>query len=400
MLIHDTDGCPRKRHKNLPFPFALKNFTTLSSRVRKRNLNQMEDILTDAESREIQAAIQTPEGRSKIGQSMLEPFKLGRDYVAIGRQVFAVDHLPAAAPMWYDLDPQFQALVVGPKGGVDVTEIATTRVNLEPLILAVYPKVGVMDVATRRFNILDREQERAQREMAKLEDDKVFAAFGNANINVPDLVNNGVINPIVTNTANSGAGLSPVVAAQAFAEVEQYDIPVTNIVLHANQQQDLRLWTNRNYDPVTQRELLKTGYVGDLWGAQVRQSRRQTPGQVNFLGDPQYLGVISVRIDLSSMDAPDPQNLFYGWVKPRMPMNAICGECLQGLSAAKTFVRKSAQRLNAFLSEKIEDIVLTIRKRMDEINWFFEAIGVAQLIGVASSQANVTGNYYPTYPTS
>ena len=177
--------------------------------------------------------------------------------------------------------------------------------------------------------------------MAKLEDDKVFAAFGNANINVPDLVNNGVINAIETGST----GLSPEVAAAAFADVEQYDIPVTNIVLHAQQQRDLRLWTNRNFDPVTQRELLKTGYVGDLWGAQVRQSRRQTPGQINFLGDPQYLGVISVRIDLSSMDAPDPQNLFYGWV-------------------------------------------------------FFEAIGVAQLIGVASAQANVTGNYKATYPTA
>jgi len=170
--------------------------------------------------------------------------------------------------------------------------------------------------------------------------DKVFAAFQNANLNVTDLVNNGVINPITT----SGTGLDPATAAAAFANVEQYDIPVTNIILNAQQQRDLRLWTHRNYDPVTQRELLKTGYVGDLWGAQVRQSRRQTPGTVNFLGDPQYLGVISVRIDLSSMDAPDPQNLFYGWV-------------------------------------------------------FFEAIGVAQLIGVASSQANVTGNY-PTYPTS
>jgi len=82
-----------------------------------------------------------------------------------------------------------------------------------------------------------------------------------------------------------------------------------------------------------------------LWGAQVRQSRRQIAGTVNFLGDPQYLGVISVRIDLSHMDAPDPANLFYGFV-------------------------------------------------------FFESIGVAQLIGVASSQANVTGSYYPTYPTS
>ena len=31
---------------------------------------------------------------------------------------------------------------------------------------------------------------------------------------------------------------------------------------------------------------------------------------------------------------------------------------------------------------------------------FFEAIGVAQLIGVGSSQAVVSGSYFATYPTS
>ena len=270
----------------------------------------MDAQLNDAEIREIQSAIGTAEGRSTIAQEMMGPFKLGRDYVAIGRQVFAVDHLPAGAPMYYDLDPQFRALVVGPKGGVDLSEIQTTRVSLEPFILAVYPKVHVMDVATRRFGILDRAQERAQIEMAGLEDDKIFAAFKNSGISVNDAVNNGAVNSIVTGSR----GLSPEVAAEAFAAVEQFDIPVANIIVNAQQQRDLRLWSHRNYDPVTQRELLKTGYLGDLWGAMVRQSRRQTRGEVNFLGDPQYLGVISVRIDLSHMDAPDPQNLFYGWV--------------------------------------------------------------------------------------
>jgi hypothetical protein len=88
--------------------------------------------------------------------------------------------------------------------------------------------------------------------------------------------------------------------------------------------------------------LLKTGYIGDIWGAQVRESRRQTKGTINVLGDPQYLGVLSVRIDLSHMDAPDPTNLFYGWV-------------------------------------------------------FFEAVGFAQLITVASSEIQVTGKFVPNY---
>jgi hypothetical protein len=117
-----------------------------------------------------------------------------------------------------------------------------------------------------KVGILDREQEKGQIEMAKLEDTTVFSAFANQNFisgtSFEDLVNQGVFNALVTGTV----GLTPEVAAQAFAAVEQYDIPVANIIVNAQQQRDLRLWTHRNYDPVTQRELLKTGYLGDLWG--------------------------------------------------------------------------------------------------------------------------------------
>lgn len=46
----------------------------------------MSDILSEGDIRELQSALTTPEGRTTIAQTMLEPFKLGRDYVAIGRQ--------------------------------------------------------------------------------------------------------------------------------------------------------------------------------------------------------------------------------------------------------------------------------------------------------------------------
>jgi hypothetical protein len=89
---------------------------------------------------------------------------------------------------------------------------------------------------TNTVGILDREQEKGQIEMARLEDLKVFAAFQNQNLSFTDPVNNGVINPVVT----GNYGLSPEVAAQAFASVEQYDIPIANILVNAQQQRDLR----------------------------------------------------------------------------------------------------------------------------------------------------------------
>jgi len=41
---------------------------------------------------------------AEIGQTMLEPFKKGRDYRSIGRHVMAVDVLPTAAPMWFFIE--------------------------------------------------------------------------------------------------------------------------------------------------------------------------------------------------------------------------------------------------------------------------------------------------------
>jgi len=47
----------------------------------------------------VAAALRTASGRNEIGQTMLEPFKEGRDYVGMGRKCFYVDKLPTAAPI-------------------------------------------------------------------------------------------------------------------------------------------------------------------------------------------------------------------------------------------------------------------------------------------------------------
>ena len=255
-----------------------------------------------------------------------------RDYIAIGRQVMYVDHLPTGAPMWYDLDPQFTAVVVGARGGVPYQEITRTRVTLDPIVIAVWPKVHVLDAATARFDILNREQIRAQHEMAKQEDTKVLNAIHYSSLSATDR------NPQTT----TSTGLDRGSLATAFSYVESLDIPVANVVMHARQLRDIRAWTNRDFDPVSQRELVKTGYVGDIWNAQVRISRQQTIGTVNVLGDPQFLGVISVRVDLSQMDwwcSPFKTLLYAGNLKRRKKIR-------QGNQQGRLRETKSPQRLD------------------------------------------------------
>lgn len=217
-----------------------------------------------------------------------------------------VHHVPQGAPMWYDKDPQFSAIKISERGGVPIEEVYGNRVVVEPFPIAVLIRIPVLEVAVRRFDILDREQVRARAEMAEIEDDEVFKVL------TAGAQAAGSSNAVVTGAA--ATNLTKDNLSAAYAEVEDNDAPVANVVMRANQYRAIRNFTGTDFDPVTRRELLKTGYMGDLWGARIRISKKMVNNQVLVLADPEFLGVISVRIDLDQMEAPQPQFLQYGWV--------------------------------------------------------------------------------------
>jgi hypothetical protein len=117
-------------------------------------------------------------------------------------------------------------------------------------------------------------------------------------------------------TANttSTTGVNRKFLANMYSQIEQNDAPVENVLLHAGDYRDIRKWTGTDFDPVTRQELLKTGYMGNLWGASFRISKKMTKGIVLACASPEFLGVISVRIDLDQMDAPLGELLQFGWV--------------------------------------------------------------------------------------
>jgi hypothetical protein len=247
---------------------------------------------------------QTPEGRSIIAQSMYEPFKEGRDYVGIARKCIFVDKVPNGAPMWYDKDPQFTAYVGGIMGTSPQEIVKGERVELAPFPIVVLVRVPVLEVAVRRFNVLDRAQVRARAEMAEQEDTQFLGMLDYAATRA-------------TAAAGVTAGVYTTVTQAAMSElyslIERNDAPVANVLMNAQDYRYIRYWTGTQFDPVTRRELIKTGYMGDLWGAEIRISKLVTQSYIYALADPEFLGVLAVRIDLASMDANDAENLMHGW---------------------------------------------------------------------------------------
>ena len=268
--------------------------------------------VTAQQATELQHALRSPEGRYEIGQTMLEPFREGRDYVALGRKIFAVDHVQPGAPMWYDKDPQFKAYTIAKLGGARRVEVKGERVELEAFPIAVLVRIPVIEVAVRRFNILDREQTRARAEMAEQEDTEVLTALGDGADTSAAKTASDTAFPVENLT---GTEVTRANMANLFSQIEQYDANVENLIFNARDYRDIRgSWTSTDFDPVTRRELLKSGYFGDLWGSAVRISKKQTVGRVSVCAAPEFLGVISVRIDLDQMDAPLGELLQYGWV--------------------------------------------------------------------------------------
>lgn len=274
-----------------------------------------------------------PQGRYEVGQKMLEPFKEGRDYVSLGRKILAVHHIEAGAPIWYDLDAQFSAVTVGERGGAPRVLDGNTykRIELVPFPIVSLVRIPVEEPAIRRFDVLDRSQVRAQAEMAEVEDTEVFSVVraacgtGGAGGNI----NDGIVPPPSVTGAFSFTNL-----ATLFAGVEDYDVNVEHLLMKASSYKYIRsqLTTNpTGFDPVTRRELIKVGYMGDLWGAAIRLSKKMAVNEILAVASPEFTGVIAVRIDLSQMDAPQPELLQYGWlfyeyIAPAILTNVGCAK--------------------------------------------------------------------------
>jgi len=62
---------------------------------------------------------------------------------------------------------------------------------------------------------------------------------------------------------------------KGFEEIEKTNNPVQEVVVGPEIQKMLRFVSHRDYDPCTNRDELKTGYIGTLWGAKVFQKKGQ-----------------------------------------------------------------------------------------------------------------------------
>jgi hypothetical protein len=249
----------------------------------------------------IAQALDTPEGRVALAQAMVEPIRRALEYQAVGRKLLMVDELPQGAYARYEKDVRATAYVIARRGAVPDMIIEGEEILVPTFEIATNPTIRLSEVKARRFYIIDRAQIKAKEAIQKEEDLNIFNAVSAA-IDAAHTV------------VSTGGALSLNALNQAFATIEQHDLTVGKIVLHALRYADIRNFGKTVYDEATQKEVLTTGLFGHLFTADIHVSSKMPTGSVYLLAPAEYVGAFPIRQDITVLPADDPKKLRLGWV--------------------------------------------------------------------------------------
>jgi hypothetical protein len=244
------------------------------------------------------------QGRKKIAASIQEPLRKLRDYVSIGRRALWIDELPDGALPIYDRDVATPAFVVGDEGdSIQALPVEGARMMVPLFEIAAYPKIPFAHVKERRFDIIRRIKQKAKDELFRKEDSIIFQMLSAAATNNTD-------NPSIP-VAAANFNMSTIV--DAFAGVEKWGLRVDKVFMNP---QAFKVFRNAGRDYVdfeTQRELLRTGFMGQVYGAGIYMSMQVPRGTIFIVSEPEYLGVMPIRIDLTVIPADVPGDRMFGW---------------------------------------------------------------------------------------
>ena len=249
----------------------------------------------------IAQALDTPEGRVALAQAMVEPIRRALEYQAVGRKLLMVDELPQGAYARYEKDVRSTAHVISRRGAVPDGITEGEEILVPTFEIATNPTIRLSEIKARRFYIVDRAQIKAKEAIQKEED-----------LNIFNLIRNAVTaaNTIIS----TGGALSLNALNQAFAKIEQHDLTVGKIVMHALRYADVRNFGKTVYDEATQKEVLTTGLFGHLFTADIHVSSKAQTTSVLLLAPAEYVGAFPVRQDITVLPADDPKKLRLGWV--------------------------------------------------------------------------------------
>lgn len=253
----------------------------------------------------------SPGGLQKIAQQMLSPLK--RDLLFEGRirQLFQTYKLALGEEAVFDADVDIPAAAISLRGLPEELQVEADRIRVETSPLAVRPLVRWNESNFRKYDILNRTQERAKASIMFQEDTRGYNLINFASGLTTQ-------NPARSLEGTSAADNNPTTLSvstkldqetltEGIVELRGKLLQASKIYLNPKRVKDLMLFNTTTsgtggagiFAPNFQDQALKSGHVGNIWGTDVLDSIVVPNNEVYVLCPAQYLGVLAVRTDIS-----------------------------------------------------------------------------------------------------
>jgi hypothetical protein len=247
--------------------------------------------------------VESGAGRRTMAAKMTPSLRRYRDYSAVGRKAFLVEDLEDGALPLYDKDPIVPAYAVAEAGNSIQVLVDSQRVVAPLTILATLPMIPLSHIRERRYDSIKRSIELGVAGVKEKEDVRVFATMNSLAAD-PD-------NPHLD--INVSAPLMADAISDAIGAIEEHGLRASRIFMNGLDYADIRKFDHDMIDPETMQFLLRTGYIGKIYGAQLIRSRVIAPGTVYVCGEREYFGRMPVRTELTVINADRPDLIMVGY---------------------------------------------------------------------------------------
>ena len=256
--------------------------------------------------------MQSPGGMSKVAQQMLSPLKRDLLYEGRIRQLFQTYKLALGEEAVFDADLDVPAAAIGINGLPEEQQIVADRIRVETSPIATRPMIRWNESNFRKYDILNRTQERAKASIMLQEDTKGYNLIDFASA----LTNQNPTRSLAGTSADvnnpsilaSAGRLSQEILVEAIVTLRSKLLTASKIYLNPFRTKDLMLFNTfvggtgggaGIFAPNFQEQALKAGKVGNIWGTEVLESVIVPTNRVFVLAPAEYLGVLAVRTDVS-----------------------------------------------------------------------------------------------------
>jgi hypothetical protein len=264
----------------------------------------------------IAQALLSQEGKVALGQAMANPIRKNLDYQGVARKALVVDPLPQGALPIYERDIDVAAVVVSGNGTAPESRVFGDRITVPTFEIVSNPTVLITEVRRRRFNVIDRAQQKAKQEIQAQEDVNVFQALDFAS----DTSKGGENTYQTLDTGSTVNELSKAGVLALKRQIDRWDLVTAKFFMNINEFTHMLNWESAGasgasqVDPVTQREILQTGLYGSIFAADIIVSKVVPVGQAFACAEPEFVGVMPVRQDIEVLPADEPKQRKLGWV--------------------------------------------------------------------------------------